>query len=76
MVGRIIGKKLKCVIFGDRDVIKNDRNLPEIEKLIYFLISKNIKPVILSNNGDSTRLSLKKSTQKQISGTCLVHCRP
>ena len=45
-----MNKHLKCVIFGDRDVIKNDNQLPEFKRLIGFLVDKNIKPVILSND--------------------------
>ena len=26
-------QKLKCVIFGDRDVIQDNEHLPEVEKL-------------------------------------------
>lgn len=45
-----MNKNLKCVIFGDRDVIKNDNQLREFRRLIGFLVDKNIKPIILSND--------------------------
>jgi HAD superfamily hydrolase (TIGR01549 family) len=45
-----MNKNLECVVFGDRDVIKNDNQLPEFKRLIGFLVDKNIKPVILSND--------------------------
>lgn len=54
-----MSEKLKCVVFGDRDVIKDDDRLPEFKRLIEFLIAKNIKPVILSNDLTEQRLSLE-----------------
>ncbi|WPF87388.1 HAD hydrolase-like protein [Cyanobacterium aponinum AL20118] len=48
-------QNLKCVIFGDRHVIQDDDYLPEIEKLIQFLINKNIKVLILSNDDDTEK---------------------
>jgi hypothetical protein len=54
-----MSEKLKCVVFGDRDVIKDDSRLPEFKKLIEFLISRDIKAVILSNDMTKERLSLE-----------------
>lgn len=52
---------LQCVIIGDTEVIKDDNQLPYIEKLIDFLIHKNIQPVILSNRNQAERIKLRKS---------------
>jgi hypothetical protein len=54
-----MNEKLKCVVFGDRDVIKDDDRLPEFKRLIGFLVDRNIKPVILSNDLNEERLSLE-----------------
>jgi Haloacid dehalogenase-like hydrolase len=51
---------LKGVIFGDRDVIQDDEYLPEIEKLLKFLIDRNITPIILSNDKKDNRLQLRE----------------
>ena len=54
-----MNKNLKCVVFGDRDVIKNDNQLPEFKRLLEFLVDKNIKPIILSNDLTQERLLLE-----------------
>ena len=61
----MINQGLKCVIFGDRDVIQNDEFLPEVEKLIQFLIDRKIKPVIISNDNNYQRQDLKDKLTKQ-----------
>ena len=63
-----MNQKLKCVIFGDRHVIQDNEYLPQVEKLLEFLNSRGIKPIILSNDDftqNDNRVKLKqKLTQK------------
>lgn len=60
-------KRLRCVIFGDRDVIKNDGLLPDFKKLIDFLLCRDIKPVILSNDFTLDRFSLEQTLTQEYS---------
>lgn len=61
-----MNQNLKCVIFGDRDVIKKDDDIfPIIKRLIKFLIKKNITPIILSNDKTQERLDLEKELQEE-----------
>lgn len=59
-----MNEKLKCVVFGDRDVIKDDNQLPEFKRLIRFLVDKNIKPIILSNDMTGERLLLEAQLKR------------
>jgi hypothetical protein len=61
---RTMTQRLKCVIFGDRYVIQDDNSLPEIKQLMTFLISRQIKPVVLSNDKNQKRYSLEKQLKQ------------
>lgn len=61
-----MAKKLKCLIFGDRDVIKKDNGIfPNVKRLINYLIKRKIQPVILSNDQTIERLRLEKELQSE-----------
>ena len=59
-------QNLKCVIFGDRDVLKNENEyFPSVKKLICFLAIKNIQPIVLSNDLKPERLLLETELQRE-----------
>lgn len=59
-------QNLKCVIFGDRDVIKNEnKHFADVKKLIDFLALKNIQPIVLSNDRKSERLLLETKLRRE-----------
>jgi len=61
-----MSQQLKCVIFGDRDVIKKDDEIfSQVKRLIKYLIIHNIQPIILSNYLTKERLDLEKELEEE-----------
>lgn len=60
-------QNLKGVIFGDRNVIKSGKYFTETKRLIRFLISQKILPIILSNDLTSERISLEQLIKQEFS---------
>jgi hypothetical protein len=59
--------KLKALIFGDRNVIQDGKHFSEIKQLFRFLISKDIVPIIYSNDLTPERVRLEKSINENYS---------
>lgn len=60
-----MNKSLKCVFFGDRNVIGFNNYLYGVDRLIGFLLERNIRPVILSNDRTDERLFLEKNLKNK-----------